>query len=172
MTALKWIGWETFELPGEAYDQLTDEDNLTYVKAMFACAGGIGQITQHERDWIVGYHTAAGDADWVLETIRTYDGADSIEDLMSLPSMTNTGRALLYDSLRMCSSDGTLTTSELDRLVRAADAMGLPRQVVVDLRQIVVDEQALRQRRYELITAPVLHPANGERVSELQEGQR
>ena len=156
MTALKWLGWETFELPGEAYDQLTDEDNFTYVKAVFACAGGVGQITQDERDWIIGYHTAAGDSEWVLDAIRSYDAADPIEEVMSSPGMTNTGRAVLYDALRMCSSDGPLTPSEIDALQRAADAMGLPRQVVLDLKQIVVDERALRQRRYELITAPVL----------------
>lgn len=156
MTALKWIGWETFELPGEAYEQLTDEDNLTYVKAVFACAGGVGQITRHERDWIVGYHAAAGDAEWVLEAIRTYDGTESIRELMSVPGMTHTGRGVLYDALRMCSSDGMLTAGEIGHLLRAADAMGLPRDVVFDLRQIVLDEQALRQRRYQVVTAPVL----------------
>ena len=156
MTALKWIGWETFELPGEAYDQLTDEDNLTYVKAVFACAGGVGRITQHERDWILGYHTAAGDADWVLDAIRTYQSVDPIEEIMRSPSMASTGRAVFYDALRMCSSDGPLTTGELDCLLRASDAIGLSRQVVQDLRQIVLDEQALRQERYQLITAPVL----------------
>lgn len=158
MTALKWVGWENFELPAEAYEQLTDEDNLMYVLGVFACAGGVSRITQHERDWIIGYATAAGEADWVCETIRTYDGADTIEDIMRLPGMTKAGRGLLYDAMRMCSSDGPLTPRELDALFRAADAMCVPRQEVVDLQQIVLGEHALRQRRYDLITAPVLDP--------------
>ena len=161
MTALSWIGWEQFELPAEVYEQLTDEDNLTWVKAMFACAGGVGRITQHERDWVIGYHTAAGDADWVIEAIRTYDGVDQIEDIMKLPSMTNTGRGLLYDTLRMCSSDGVLTSEELDCVHRAADGMGLSRNVVADLHRVVDQEHDLRRQRYELITAPVL-PARSE----------
>ncbi len=156
MTALTWIGWEQFELPAEVYAQLTDEDNLTWVKGMFACAGGAGRITQHERNWVVGYQTAAGSAEWVIETIRTYEGADQIEDIIAMPSMTNTGRGLLYDTLRMCSSDGALTAEVLDCVLRAADGMGLSHDVVADLQQIVIDEQALRSRRYELITAPVL----------------
>jgi hypothetical protein len=156
MAALRWIGWETFELPGEIYEQLTNEDNLTWARGMFACAGGVDRVTQHERDWILGYHTAAGDADWVLEAIRSYDVAEEIDDIMKLPSMTNTGRGLLYDTLRMCSSDGALTPDELGCVRKAADGMGLPREIVTDLHQIVLEELALRTRRYELITAPVL----------------
>ena len=156
MAALKWIGWEQFELPAEVYEQLTDEDNLTWVRGMFACAGGVGRITQHERDWVIGYHTAAGDAEWVLEALRSYEAVDRVEDIMKVPSMANTGRGMLYDTLRMCSSDGPLTPDELGCVLRAADAMGLPRGVVGELQQIVLDEQALRRRRYELITAPVL----------------
>jgi signal transduction histidine kinase len=156
MTALTWLGWENWEAPAEAYDQLMDEDNFNHVKGVLACAGGGGQITQRERDWIVGYHTAAGTADWVLEAVRTYDAADLIEDIMDLPSMTATRRGVLYDAVRMCSSDGALTPAEIERVLRAADTMGLSRDVVADLRQVVLEEHALRRRRYELIVAPVL----------------
>jgi signal transduction histidine kinase len=161
MTALKWMGWELFELPEEIYDQVTDEDNLTWVKAMFACAGGVDRITQHERDWVVGYHTAAGDADWVIEAVRTYDAVEQVQDIMKLPSMTNTARGLLYDTLRMCSSDGALTSDEVDCVLRAADEMGVSRDVVGELHRIVDQEQGLRRQRYELITAPVLPAARG-----------
>ncbi len=119
-------------------------------------APGVGRISQHERDWMSGYHTAAGDAEWVLEAIKAYDGHDQIEDIMKLPGMTNTGRGLLYDTLRMCSSDGPLTPAELECVLRAADAMGLSRDVVAHLHQVVIEEHALRKRRYELIVAPVL----------------
>jgi signal transduction histidine kinase len=54
MTALTWIGWEQFELPAEVYEQLTDEDNLSWAKAMFACAGGVSRITPDERNWVIG----------------------------------------------------------------------------------------------------------------------
>ncbi|MDT4912325.1 MAG: hypothetical protein QOC66_1453 [Pseudonocardiales bacterium] len=116
MAALKWIGWEDWEVPGEVYDQLTDEDNLNHAKAVIACAGGVARITQRERDWITGHHAAAGSADWVLEAITTYDGGDLLNDIMELPSMTLTRRGVLYDALRMCSCDGALTPHEIDHL--------------------------------------------------------
>lgn len=75
---------------------------------------------------------------WVIEAIRTYDDADRIEDIMRLPGMTNTGRGLLYETLRMCSSDGALTSEELDRVLRAADGMDLSRDLVADLQQVVL----------------------------------
>ena len=156
LTALKWIGWENWEAPGELYEQLTEDDNFLDIKAVLLCAGGNGRLTPRELEWFIGYHTAAGSSDRVIELIKTYDDSDTIEGLMQLPSMPATCRGFLYEALRVCSSDGPLTVEELDRVQRGADAMGVPRETVTELHQIVIGEQALRDRRYELITAPVL----------------
>jgi len=156
MTALKWIGWENWEAPGELYEQITEEDNLLALKAILLVAGGNSQVTPREREWLTGYLTAADDSDRVLEMVTTYDDADTLEGLMQLPAMASTARGQLYDAIRLCASDGPLTPGELDRVERAADVMGLPRDLVSELHQIVAAEQALRDRRYELIVAPVL----------------
>jgi signal transduction histidine kinase len=166
MTALSWIGWENWEAPGELYEQITDEDNLLAGKATLLCAGGNAQVTEREREWLVGYFTAAGTADWVLEAIRTYDDADTLAELMQLPGMPSIARSQLYEALRMCASDGPLTSDEVERVHCAADAMGIARSLVDELHEIVVAEHALRGRRYELLVAPVLAqglpPAAGE----------
>ncbi|MFP5372144.1 MAG: hypothetical protein ACLGI3_15555 [Actinomycetes bacterium] len=43
---------------------------------------------------------------------------------------------------------------------QAAAAMGIPRDVVTELCELVVADEALRRRRYDVIAAPVLprHP--------------
>ena len=87
LTALQWIGWENWEAPGELYEQLTDDDNLVDVKAVLLCAGGNSQLTPREREWLIGYHTAAGSSDRVIELIKTYDDSDTIEALMQLPGL-------------------------------------------------------------------------------------
>ncbi|HWI05823.1 MAG TPA: ATP-binding protein, partial [Acidimicrobiales bacterium] len=156
LTALRWIGWENWEAPGELYEQITDEDNLLDVKAVLLCAGGTSLLTPREREWFIGYHTAAGTSDRVIEFIKMYDDSDTIEGLMQLPGVPATCRGFLYEALRACASDGPLTGEELDRLQRGADAMGIPHETFAELHQIVAAEQALRDRRYELITAPVL----------------
>ncbi|HVE25362.1 MAG TPA: histidine kinase, partial [Sporichthya sp.] len=154
--ALKWIGWENWEAPGVLYDQITDDDLLTGGKAILLGAGGNAVITSPERHWFLSYLTAAGESDRVIDAIRGYDDADRLCDLVSLPNMTDTPRGLLYDSVRVCAADGPITPDELDRLRRGADAMGVPRDVLAELVDIVSAEHVLRRRRYELITRPVL----------------
>jgi signal transduction histidine kinase len=158
MTALRWIGWESWKGPAELYDQITHEDNLTFGKATLLCAGGNAQLTEREREWLEGYLTAAGDAEWVIEAVRTYDDSDSLEDIMQVPGMAATARAPLYVAMRACASDGPLTPAELDRLRRGGAAMGVAPEVIRDLEEIVAAEQALQDRRYELIAAPALLP--------------
>ena len=109
-----------------------------------------------DREWLVGYHTAAGSSDLVIELIKTYDDSDTIDALMQLPGVAATRRGFLYETLRVCSSDGPLTPDELDRVQRGAAAMSIPQATLAELHQIVIAEQALRDRRYELITAPML----------------
>jgi signal transduction histidine kinase len=156
MAALRWVGWESWEVPGEAYDQLTDEDNLNHAKAVIISAGGGEQITPEERAWLLGYHSAAGTADWVLELISTYDGDEPIGPIIDLPSMTETRRGVLHDALRMCAADGDLRPDEVSRLQKGADEMAVPRRVFHELLEIVGHEGALRRRRYEIVVAPAL----------------
>jgi signal transduction histidine kinase len=156
LTALMWIGWENWEAPGELYEQITEEDNLLAVKAVLLLAGGNRQLTVRQREWLTGYHTAAGSSERVIELINSYDDTDTIEELMQLPGMSLICRGTLYEALRACSADGPLTPDGLDRMQKGADSMGIPRETFAEVHQIVVAEQALRARRYELIVAPVL----------------
>ena len=154
-TALKWIGWENWEAPAVLYDQIVEEDLLTGAKAILLCAGGNKAITTTERDWLIGYLTAAGDSDGILEAVRTYDDSDRLEDLMSLPSMSMIGRGMLYEGVRLCASDGLPTHVELDRLRDSADRIGISHDFLDELHKVVLAEHKLRRRRYELMTAPM-----------------
>ena len=95
-------------------------------KAVLLCAGGNSHLTPRQREWLIGYHTAAGSSDRVIAMIKTYDDADTLEGLMELPGMSMICRGTVYETLRACSSDGPLTPEELDRVQRGADAMGVP----------------------------------------------
>jgi signal transduction histidine kinase len=164
LTALKWIGWQNWEAPPETEELQTDEDNLNFGKALLLAVGGNSQITQQQRDWIVGYLTAAGDSPEVIEAVRTYDDSDLIDDIMSLPKMAFTRRGVLYDGLRLCYVAGTPDPGQLERVFRSADAIGIPREEVAELQQIVAEDRALQRRRYELIVVPVLPLISGERL--------
>ena len=156
MTALKWIGWQNWEAPAEAEELQNEEDNLNFGKAVLLAVGGNRQITQQQRDWLIGYLTAAGDSSEVVEAVRAYDDSDLIEDIMGLAKMAFSRRGILYDALRICYVPGTAEPAQVDRVFRSADALGIRRDEVAELQQIVADERALQHRRYELIVVPVL----------------
>ena len=155
LAAMKWIGWENWEVPAELYPQVTDEDNLNDAKAAMLCAGGNGVLTERERDWLLGYRAACGDADHVLEAVRGYDDADRLEDIVGLPSMKVVVRSMIHIAFRMCASDGPLTAQEVERMHESARRIGVSPEIVDGVRRIVDDEAALRRRRYELISGPM-----------------
>ena len=156
MIALRWFVHELWEMPGEVADQITDEDNLMAGKAMLLIAGGNARITEREREWLIGYLTAARDADWVIEAVRTYDDSDTLEDLMQLPGFREVARGELYSAIRMCSSDGPLTEDECDRLERSTAQLGFAREELDELCAIVAADAGLRRRRFNANAAPVL----------------
>jgi signal transduction histidine kinase len=158
LNAIRWLGWQNFEGPPELYEQITSEDNLVHGKTMLLCAGGNRRITPREREWLIGYLTAAGFADAVLDQLEAYDDADSLSDLMALPGLRTTGAGLLYDGIRIAAADGPLTADEREHLHRAADVMGVPDDVFAELVEIVAADNDRRRRRYELIVKPVLGP--------------
>lgn len=155
-TALRWFVHENWEMPGEVVDQITDEDNLIAGKVMLLAGGGNARITEREREWLIGYLTAARDADWVIEAVTAYDDSDSLQGLMQLPGIPETVRGMLYDAIRMCSSDGPLTPEELGHLERSAAELGVTRDELDELRAIVEADAGLRRRRFNAIAAPVL----------------
>ncbi|HZP14793.1 MAG TPA: ATP-binding protein [Nocardioides sp.] len=155
LAAMTWMGWENWEVPAELYPQVTEMDNLNQAKASMLCAGGNGALTEREREWHLGYRAACGDSDRVLEAVRSYDDSDRIEDIVGLPSMRVAVRAAVHDALRICASDGPLTADEVERVHEGARRMGVPPDVVEGVRRIVLDEIALRSRRYDLISRPM-----------------
>lgn len=156
LLALRWLGWETYELPPETYDQLRQEDQRSWIRGVFAVVGGVSHVTDAERAWAVGSEAAAGAAGWVLEALRTHDVDEEVADILALPGMQLAARGLLYDATRMCASDGPLSADELDRLQRGALELGLTPDDLAVTITLVRDELAVRRRRYEAIVAPCL----------------
>ncbi|HET6154555.1 MAG TPA: histidine kinase [Marmoricola sp.] len=156
LAALRWTGWEEFELPTEVNDQLSYEDQRSWIRGVFACAGGVSHVTPAEREWVLGMEASAGAAGWVLESMRAHDVNESVADILALPGMEHTVRGLIYDAIRMCASDGDLTQDELARITRSTEELGIPAATLTELLAITREERALRRRRYEAIPAPEL----------------
>ncbi len=161
MTPLRWLGWEFLDLPSDAAAEISSEDRATYVKGMMVCAMGDGEISPQEREWVAGYLMACGDPEDFVESMKAYDGSDTIEDLVKrTPNMRVYRRSMLYDALRACASDGELSDGERERVLAAADRMGVSPDVVSELEGIVQEEEALRKRRHDVIVAAAFAEAS------------
>jgi signal transduction histidine kinase len=157
LRALKWIAWQNHAVPGEILEAQSAEEDFDHAKALLLCAGGNRRISESTRNWILGYLTAAGHPESVIAAARVYDDRDAIGDIMNRPRMAMIRAGVVYDALRACAADGTAPTPDaLDPVLRAADAIGIPRELVADLQEIVMAEHALRRRRHALVVAPTL----------------
>ncbi len=151
-TSFAWLGWDLAQIPPDLAMSITTEENMAYAKALVICAKGDGQITPQERQWLIGYSVTVGHPDAVVETTTTYEGEDAIEDVLKAsPAMPTYRRFLLYDALRACASDGELAPGERERVLRMADRLGVARQVVAEIEQLVQEDQELRQRKHKLL---------------------
>lgn len=165
LRALKWTAWNTHEAPGEIVELQPEAEDVLHAKALLLCSGGNLGISESRRNWIVGYLTSAGHPENVIEAVRSYADDDRMEDIMSAPRMAMAARSILYDALRACASDRTNPTpADFDPVLRAADAIGISREVVADLQQIVMEEHALRRRRHQIVVAPMIPKAMYDKV--------
>jgi hypothetical protein len=151
-TSYNWIVREYYDLPYGATDNVTEAENMAYAKGLLICAKGDGTISPQEREWVVGFLTTTGVSSSVVEMAKTYDGEDTIEDVLKVsPAMPSYRHAMLYDALRCCASDGELHPEERARIGRMADVIGVSRELLAELEQLVQDDDKLRKRRHKLI---------------------
>jgi hypothetical protein len=149
--------WQNHAAPVEIVDAQPDGEDLLHAKALLLFVGGNRQISTQLRDWIIGYLTAAGYSETVLEAASAYDDRDKVEEIVNLPRIAIAQRVLLYDALRACAMAGSrFAPEDFDPVLRSADAVGISRDVVADLHQIVIEEARLRQRRHDIVVAPTM----------------
>ncbi len=91
----------------------------------------------------------------MLDAVAAYDDSDTMDDLLQIPGIPMIVRGNLYDALRIRASDGPVSPEELKDIQRMVEPAGVPPEVVTEIYEIIVAEQVLRDRRYELITKPI-----------------
>ena len=127
-------------------------DLEVYMKALLICANGDGRITNEEREWVLGIASAMGAPDDLVEQLRGYKATDTLDSLLATGVETgHAPRSLIYNAIRACATDGELSKGELDAIDNAASDMQVPKPVLEELKDIVVQEAKLRERRLKLV---------------------
>jgi uncharacterized membrane protein YebE (DUF533 family) len=124
-----------------------------YMKSLLICANGDGRITEHEREWVLGIASAMGLPDDTVERLKGYEAKDDLNSLLAGGVETGKGapRSLIYNAIRACMADGELSEGELATIQTAASIMNVPEAVVGELKELVVQQAKLRERRLELV---------------------
>lgn len=100
---------------------------VDYIKALFICAKGDGEISQPERDWIVGFAAATGVPDETVQMLDGYQGNDELSAILKANEVLDQSarKALVYDAIRASAADGVLAEGEIARIRTVAKQLGL-----------------------------------------------
>jgi hypothetical protein len=123
-------------------------DFSVFAKALLVCCGGDGVIAPEERAYVLGSLAAKGASSALLKELKTYDGHEDLVKLVAQnKKLGGHSRALIFEAIRACSSDGEFSPGERERVVGAAKELGLDASAVTDLEHAYVQERKAREAR-------------------------
>lgn len=157
LQAISWVYGEQF---GFARAPSISEPEVTRNMALslLAVAAGDGALSDAEREWIAGYCAAKGYSDEIVAEIKSAapPSGSEVKELMQLGVLKASARILLYDAIRASSVDG-YRPGEAAAVRAIAKALDIDVSVVVELEELVVAEEELKQKRIRLLM-PNGHP--------------
>jgi tellurite resistance protein len=128
------------------------EDYNSYLKSILICANGDGTLAPEERDWVVGFASAFGAPDSLVEELKSYKADEDIEKMISnTPSANASRRFLVHDAIMACSADGAYSDLERATITKMAAKLGISQDTVEQIERICIEEIELREKRVKLV---------------------
>ncbi|MBP0017937.1 MAG: hypothetical protein J7647_10315 [Cyanobacteria bacterium SBLK] len=132
---------------------LPPETSVIWYKALLLCANGDGELSQAERDWVIGhattYHPEMNESQ--IEELRNYNGTgttDDIEKLVFSDPLAKKGRyVLVYEAIQASAADGEYSGGEKATIRKMAGKLGISAAKVAELESLFEEEQAFREKR-------------------------
>jgi len=136
----------------------SDEHTIELLKAVFICVRGDGEISDKERQFFLGYLDAVGAPESLHPLINTYQGTDTLEELLKDAKAINenTKRAIIYTAIIVSGADGYAPV-EHDEIVKMAGIMGVSADVVKQIEEVYFEDQKANEKRYKVLF-PGTHP--------------
>jgi uncharacterized tellurite resistance protein B-like protein len=123
-----------------------------YLKSLLICANGDGELTQAERDWVLGHAAAYGASNSLIEELKSYKANEDIEQVVSQGNASGDYRfSLIYDAIKACSADGEYSGSEQATVKKMATKLGIAEDTVKEIESICQEEDKLRKKRIALM---------------------
>lgn len=130
-----------------------------FAKALLIAAKGDGEISQAERDWVVGLTAAKGASEKLIEELKNYQANEDIDQVISRNSLANGGRqALLYTAIEASAADGEYNDGEKTSIRKIAAKLEVSEDVVKQLEAHYQEERALFKKKIKTLY-PNGHPS-------------
>ena len=136
--------WNFSEPPPREADEF-------FGKAIMMCAKGDGELSQPERDFIVGYFATIGAPESMIEELKTYDGNDDIKELVAPIPDPGIHNAIVYFALKACESDGKLSDGEMARIRSLASQLNVKPDVVDSIYDMYQEEIKMKEKRLQVL---------------------
>ncbi len=132
---------------------LPPETSVIWYKALLLCANGDGELSQAERDWVIGhattYHPEMSESQ--IDELRSYNGTgstDDIEKLVFSDPLAKQGRyVLVYEAIQASAADGDYSEGEKATIRKMAAKLGISEAKIIELESLFAEEKALREKR-------------------------
>ncbi len=134
-------------------DKVFSETLKAYGRALISIAGADGEVSPVERNWLINFYARSVDIPEDIITLwdewienKAYKDIKLAEELPKIIGPCNAGRQLLYDSIRMSSSDHY---NELERnaVLRAAELLKIDVVVMNGIEDLVKSELLANEMR-------------------------
>lgn len=123
-----------------------------YLKSLLICANSDGKLAPEERDWVIGYGSAYGAPDSVLEQLKSYEATEDVEKVISVTAESDGSRRyLVYDAIKACSADAEYSVPERATVAKMAAKLGISTDVVKQIEEICLEETKLWKKRVALL---------------------
>lgn len=147
----------------EAYgfNATTRQAMLNYGHALMIIAGGDGEVSEAEMNWLINNQKKFGVPEDIIESYPSYDYKNGdlesllpeiVVDVESFEAQPN----LLYHAIKMCSADGVYAEEERAKVLQAAKILKVSDEVVLTLHALIEMENAVTKMRKALFHVETL----------------
>lgn len=132
---------------------MPEDERLDYLKAILTCARAKGQLTDGERDWVIGYGAACGAPQETVDALEAYAADEDLDDILgrNQTAASQWGRVAVFDAIRAAAGDHEYDDDEKQAIRQVAGLLDVDDDVVADLEALSQEEQDLKRRRVALV---------------------
>lgn len=144
-----WLLREMWDFPSG----VPEDQRLDYLKAIMSCARAGAELSEAEKNWVIGYGAACGAHQATVDALEAYNGEEEVVTILerNMPVARTWGRVAVFDAIRASNADVEYTDEERAAVRREASTLGISEEVVVALESLYQEEQELKRRRIRLV---------------------